>query len=355
MDGAALVHRAGGHAVARPLQRGHRLARDGGLIERRLARDDRAIRGDALAGADDDLVADGELLDGHDACLAAAHNRRLLRREAHELLERLARLPFRACLEVLADRDERHDHARRLEIEVLAVRRDEREIPVAEAPAHAEDREYAERGRRHRAHAHEAVHVRRAVEEIAEASDVVVPVEIHDGQHEQKLRERERDRILRPIEHRADERGHRQAEKLGKKPVHRDVERRQQEGNRPDEPAAHLRRVPLQRILRRRWLLRLCALDARAVARGLDGRDDGGGIRLLLVIAQLQRVCEQVDAHLLRARELANGLFHTRGASRTGHARYGKSFFLHLGFSPLGGDHFMTFCSVATSSSTTSS
>ena len=55
---------------------------------------------------------------------------------------------------------------------------------MAHTPAHAENGEDAVQGGCHRAHANQAVHVRRSLEEVAEAVDVILAVQVHDRQNQ---------------------------------------------------------------------------------------------------------------------------------------------------------------------------
>lgn len=172
-------------------------------------------------------------------------------------------------------------------------------------------------------------------EEIAKACDVVAAVEIHDRQHEQELREREYNGILRTIKDLADNLRHRQPEELLKEAVHRDVHRRQQEGDRPDEAMLHLGDALLDRIfLRRGFGRRLLALDRGAVTSVDDSLDDGRHARLRLIVFELHAVRQQIDADIFRAINLRDGFLHTGRACRTRHARDRELFFLHLGFQP---------------------
>ena len=312
MNGALLVDCRRSDLVACLFLDGDWLSCDGRFVDARRAREHRAICRDALARAHDDFIARDEFFCRDDLFHTAAHDARLFRREIHELLERLARLPFRARLEVLADGDECDDHAGRLEVEIRAVLLHECHVAVAEAPAHAEDGEGAEERRRHRPHADEAVHVRRTAEEIAEACDVVAAVEIHDWQHEQELRERKYNGILRTVKDLADNLRHRQPEELLKEAVHRDVHGRQQEGDRPDEAVLHLSDALLDRVLLRSGLGRcLLAFDRGAVTSIDDGLDDGRHTRLLLIVFELHAVRQQIDTDIFRAVNLGDGLLHT--------------------------------------------
>lgn len=168
-----------------------------------------------------------------DALLAAVHKPRgLLRREAHELGDGVGGLALRARLEVLAQRDEREDHGRRLEVQVHG--RQVRGVQVARAQRDADlvdGVDAVHRGRR-RAERDERVHVRRAVEQRLEAHAEELEVDEHDGQQQQELRERERRHVLVPQE----EPGQRPAEHVS----HRQVEQGDREHGRHDEAHANM-------------------------------------------------------------------------------------------------------------------
>ena len=151
--------------------------------------------------------------------------------------------------------------------------------------------------------------------------------------------------------------------------MHRDVHRRDQEHDRPYEPVPHLGDGFLHRVddgraaLRRRARFCRAAMHGRAIAGVLDGRDDGLCARRAFVIGELHRVRQEVHVHVRCACDLFDGLRHARGARGAAHARDVKFCFLHTfvrlpWFWRLSSPttiYFMTFCSVATSSSTTSS
>ena len=156
--------------------------------------------------------------------------------------------------------------------------------------------------------------------------------------------------------------------KRGKPPAphhvpHGNIHQNQQKAERPDEPSFELWRFVILQLLfcllHRALRLRPRALFARTVARLLDGADD------------LLRACRSVHAHGIRqqthraarhARHLADRLFHPRGACRAAHARH--IVLLHafhlfdLSCLPVACPafaYFISFCSVTTSSSITSS
>ena len=70
------VDRPGVHLLPRDLVHGHALAGNGGLVHGRLPGQHQAIHGDPLAGADQDAVADTQLLHPHLLLLVAMEHRR---------------------------------------------------------------------------------------------------------------------------------------------------------------------------------------------------------------------------------------------------------------------------------------
>ncbi len=199
---------------------------------------------------------------------------------------------------------------------------------MPEPPAHAEYGKDSEQRRGHRAHADEAVHIRRPLQQGADPHDVVAPIQIHDRQHEHKLRERECYRVRGPVEYGPHDIRHRQAEQLGEKPMHRYVQRRQQEDDRPDQAMLHLGGCLFERLLR--WCCRgnrrRCgperSLYAGSIAGLFHGGNDGLRIRDLRIILELHRVRQQIDSDIFRALELRHGLLYAGRAGRAAHARY---------------------------------
>ena len=206
--------------------------------------------------------------------------------------------------------------------------------------AHAQHRKCAEEGRRHRADADEAVHVRRPVQEIAKTIDIVCTVDIHDRQNEQKLYERKGQRILR-----APEDIHKGG-RVGDAPrrecmAHRDGDGRHEKEDGDEETRAHCTDGLACRIVLcgsclhsgggggLRLLRSGCALDARTVARLLHRRDDGGGARDILVIGETHTICEEIDGDIRRSCHFCHRALDPRRACRAGHACDIESFLSH--------------------------
>ena len=104
---ARLVDRCGRDRIAGGFVRRDALAGERRLVDRARAIEHHAVDRNALAGADDEGVSGLYLLDGDGLFLAASYNRRRFGRELHEAFERVRRLALRACLQHLADGDER--------------------------------------------------------------------------------------------------------------------------------------------------------------------------------------------------------------------------------------------------------
>jgi hypothetical protein len=107
------VQGAGEHPTPLLLVRRHRLAGQGRLVDARAPGDDRAVEGDALARADEDVLADEHLVDGDGALGVALQHAGLRWREVHELLDRPAAAVHGERLERRADGEE-HEHPGRL-------------------------------------------------------------------------------------------------------------------------------------------------------------------------------------------------------------------------------------------------
>ena len=160
------VHRRTRNRSPHALFHRYAFARDDGLVDRARAFDHHSVDRHARTGADDEDIPRSHLLD-RDFFLGTvdvAANRRF-RREVHKLCDRVGGLPLRARLEVLAQRDQREDHRRRLEVQIHRGHVREIDVAVAHPPPDAVDRHDAVDRRGRRPQRDERVHVRRAVEE----------------------------------------------------------------------------------------------------------------------------------------------------------------------------------------------
>ncbi len=127
---AFFIDRAADDVCTGLLSDGQRLARNHALVHRATPFDDDAIGRHALAGLDEDHIADHDLLDRHlDLAVCFEHARHLWC-QIHERLNRRAGAPLRACLQIFADADERDDHRRCLKVNMpfKHIRRDKDRI-----------------------------------------------------------------------------------------------------------------------------------------------------------------------------------------------------------------------------------
>ena len=204
------VHRRTRNRSPHALFHRYAFARNDGLVDRARTFDHHSVDRHARTGANDEDIPRSHLID-RDFFLGTvdvAANRRF-RREVHKLRNRVGGLSLRARLEVLAQRDQREDHRRRLEVQIH--RRHVREINVAvsHSPADTVDRDDAVDRRGSRPQRDERVHVRRAVEERLETHAEELEVHENHGQQEQELGKCEREHVLmaqedagdRPPEH----------------------------------------------------------------------------------------------------------------------------------------------------------
>ena len=86
-EGAELIHRAAGHAVAHGFIHWQRFARHDGLVDGGLARNDHAVHGNAFTGQHTNAVAYPHLLGGDDLLPALPQHPRRLRGQMNQLLD----------------------------------------------------------------------------------------------------------------------------------------------------------------------------------------------------------------------------------------------------------------------------
>ena len=315
---AGLVDRRADDAVARLLFDGDALARQRGFVDRGRALEHDAVDGDALARLDDEHIVDLHLLNGDDALDAIALDRRGLGGEVHELRDRVRRLPLGAGLHGLAHGDERQDRARGLEVQLHHIGVHRVHVHLAKADADLIDGVDAVHDGGAGAQRDQRIHVRRTLPQRLKADDIILAVDIDDGQQQQKLRERERHRVF----HTEEARGQRPAHHV----AHREIEQRDGEEEREREALFHAAVGLLRGAgtacfggLRGGRAAGLC-VQGRAVARLFDRGDDLRGRELGFVVFDDHAVFQQVDRDLLRARLLGHGLFHAAGAGGAAHA-----------------------------------
>ena len=337
---ARAVDRCGGNTVAGSLVNRDAFAGQRRFVDGARAVQHNAVNRDALARTDDEHVALANLRGGNFDLFAVADDRRRLRCEGHEALERVRGFALGVRLKQLADGDEREDHGGGLKIKFVHIRHGGFAAAVELRVRHGKQRVDAPPIGRRCAERDERVHVRRAAQQALCAAHEKFLIDDHDDPGQQQLDKAHGDVVAakpawqRPAPHHV---------------AHREIHQNEQKCDRGDQPLFKMRRLPvLQRacVRRRSGLL---PAHRRAVARVLDGFDDGGRLRRTL---DAHRVCEQTHGAGCNARHLFDRLFHTGAASGAVHAGHG--ILLHENPS-LGANYFISFCRVAASSSTISS
>ena len=306
------------HAVSDVLLGRHGFARDRALVHQRRALYHDAVDRDPLAGSHDDAVAHDKLLGRHRDLGVISHDGRGLGRQVHQRRHGVGRLALGARLEVLAQGNQRQDHAGRVQVQPMRgpVRR--REVARAKRPGHAVERRQAVGERRRRAQRDQRVHVGRAVPQRAEPAREDPTVGHQDRHAQQELGQRPchhvahavQPRHLGPAQHRP----------------HGQVEQRYRE-----ERAGHKAHQDVMRGLAR-LLGRVRRRRAAPLARGgtthgavphLFDRGHHGGRRCgIAIVVELHRVLEQVDPGVCHAGHAGRGPLHARRARRAGHPPY---------------------------------
>ena len=313
---AGLIRRRGGDAVPDGLIHRDALAGQRGFVHRALALQNHAVHRDAFAGADDEHIAAPHLRNRHGDFLPAAHECCGLRGELHQAAERVGRFALGARFQHFADGNQRQNHRRRFEVELVHILHDGRRVAAHLRARHGEKGVGAVTKGRGRAQRDERIHIRRAVEERAESVDEEFLVDDHDGDGQQHLEQPHCDVVIRKAG--------------GQRPAphhvpHRDIHQRKQKAQRRDQAALERRGFAVgQRVLLRGGGRRTGrALERRAVARRLHSGNDGLSRSRAF---HAHGVGEQADRAARHARHGGNGLFHTGTASRAAHARYGILF-----------------------------
>ena len=170
-EAARLVDGAADDRVARRLGHRQALAGEHGLVDGALPRRHHAVDRDLLARPHDDDVAHQHILDGHldlfGRRTAAAHDACRLGAQPQQLADRLTRLPLATRFEEFSDRNQRQNHSRRLEVDVIVH---------GVQPQH-EHGQAVEIGHA-RPHGHQRVHVGGAILECLPCADVVVGAQV---------------------------------------------------------------------------------------------------------------------------------------------------------------------------------
>ena len=189
---AGLIDRRGRHAVSRGLVHGDALAGQRGFVDRARSVEHQTVHGDTLARAYEKDVAARDLVDRNGHLRPAAFNAGGLRREAHQGPQRVRGLSLRAGLKHLADGDEREDHRRGFEVQIVHQRMCALAVAVLDGGSHQEKNNDAVGERHAGAERDERVHVRRAAHKAAEAADEELAVDEHDDGSEQQLQQTDR-------------------------------------------------------------------------------------------------------------------------------------------------------------------
>jgi hypothetical protein len=177
---AARVDRRPDDRVAGPDLHRHRLTGEHGDVDRGPALRHHAVRGDLLAGPDDEPVADRELPDRHPDLDTAAQDGDVLRAEFEQGAQRGAGKPLGARLEVAPGEDEGGDAGGYFEVDVPgAVTRLDGELEGVRHARHTggAEQQCPQRPRERGEHAerHQGVHGRGAVPEVGPGGAVEGP------------------------------------------------------------------------------------------------------------------------------------------------------------------------------------
>ena len=202
---AGFADRAARDAVPRLFLHRHALTGEGRLVHRGRAFQDAAVHRDGSAGLHDEDIARLHLLERNLLLLAVAQKHRRLGRQIHQPGNGVGRAALGACLQQFAYRDQRKDGAGGLKIQIHGVMVHERQIAVAQSPSDVIDGENAVCHGGTGADGNERIHGGRALRKRFETGDIKFPVDIQDGQHEQKLRKRKCQRVL-PAQQKAGQR-----------------------------------------------------------------------------------------------------------------------------------------------------
>ena len=185
-EGAALVQRGAGHAVAGALLDRDALAGEHRLVHARVPLDHGAVDRHLLPGAHEHDVADRHLLDRNLDLDAVAHHDRGARRQAHQRADRLRGLAAGDRLEPLAQHDEGQQDPGGLVVELVGV------IARAARPDEDRDDDAVEPGDAG-AERDQGVHGRGAgFDDGEDAAGVELVIDGEDRRRQQELHERHR-------------------------------------------------------------------------------------------------------------------------------------------------------------------
>ena len=120
---AGLVDRTGAHPVVLGLIHGEAFPRERGLVHGARAGEHDAVHRDTVAGADEENVAENDLLRRNNDFLTVSLEPRCFRRELHKRAKRVGRFALGVRLQCLADGNERQYHGGGFKIEIGLRRR----------------------------------------------------------------------------------------------------------------------------------------------------------------------------------------------------------------------------------------
>ena len=158
----------------------YRLAGQCRLIDCRTAFDNDTVDRDVFTRTNQKNISDLYLINVYRNLFAVPQKICSLRRKLHQGLQGVGRTAFGIGFECLADRDQRQDHACRLEVKLVHVRRRRGASAVHLRRCHCEQH-YTRVGKcRSRTKRNRRVHVRRSVEETAETGNKEFLVDYHN-------------------------------------------------------------------------------------------------------------------------------------------------------------------------------
>ena len=337
---ARLIHRGGRDAVAGPLIHRDALAGEGGFVHGALPLQHHAVHRDALAGADGKEIVLLHLSNGDGDLLPVPQHCGRFGGQLHQAPQSVGGAALGAGLQQLAHGDQRQDHGGGFKIEIHPIGHHRRAVAPDLRRRHGEEGIGAVAKGGGGAQRHQRIHIGCAAPQALKAADEKPLIDDHDGRRQQQLGQAHGYMIV--------------LIKGGQGPAphhvpHGNIHQRQQKAQRPEQPVLQLRRLMIRQLFllcRLRLLRRRAALQGSAVARLLHRPDH----RLRRGVAlHAHGVGQKAHRAALHPRHLAHGLFHPGRAGCAAHARY--TILLHASASV----HFISFCSVCTSSSITPS
>ena len=196
LEVAGFVDRCADDGVTHLFLDGNALARQRGFIDRGRTLEHHTVDRNALARLDDEHLTGLHLGSGNDALCAVALDGRGLGCKIHELCDRIGGFALGARFHGLTHGDERQDRAGGLKVQLHHIGMHRVHVHLSEADANAIDGIDAVQNGGAGAERDERIHVRRALNERLAAADIILAVEKDDGNEQQKLRKRERHRVL---------------------------------------------------------------------------------------------------------------------------------------------------------------